>query len=278
MSLPSFLLSHSFFFFFFFSLCLISFALSAAHVPSLLLCSFTPSTYLLPRAHLILLHFSLPPPWFFSVPPHHLLSDSNIFFPLFYPLCVFPWPLRALADSEYFDRQEHKGTGCMSRGTSVQKVFGHFTTFCEMERHSRGHFTMFCALEGHPRGDTTTFWLMERRPRRHFTFCPLAGHPRGLSIMFCALEGHPRQSQIFPLLFMWTLYAVVCLNLRWILHNQSQRCQRSCLCICTVLKSTSSNRARADKACRAWVQNGALTPVKQTGLTGQTCSGTVRIA
>ncbi len=35
------------------------------------------------------------------------------------------------------------------------------------------------------------------------------------------------QSQIFPLLFIWTLYAVVCLILRWILNKHSQRYQRS---------------------------------------------------
>ncbi len=29
-----------------------------------------------------------------------------------------------------------------------------------------------------------------------------------------------RQSQIFPLLFMWTFYAAACLNLRWILKKQ----------------------------------------------------------
>ncbi len=38
-----------------------------------------------------------------------------------------------------------------------------------------------------------------------------------------------RQSQIFPPLFIWTLFAAVCLNLRWILHRQSQRCRCSVL-------------------------------------------------
>ncbi len=38
------------------------------------------------------------------------------------------------------------------------------------------------------------------------------------------------------------------------------------MCTRIVLKSTSSNRARADTACCTWARNEALTPVKQTGL------------
>ncbi len=41
-----------------------------------------------------------------------------------------------------------------------------------------------------------------------------------------------------------------------------------CMCICTVPKPTTSNCASADKVCRAWAWNGALTLVKQTGLWG----------
>ncbi len=52
----------------------------------------------------------------------------------------------------------------------------------------------------------------------------------------------------------------------------------SCLymCILSVLKSTSANRARADKVCRAWAQNGALT-LNKLDFGSQTFSGTVRI-
>ncbi len=40
-------------------------------------------------------------------------------------------------------------------------------------------------------------------------------------------------------------------------HNDvGAQCLCSCTCVHTVLKSTSSNGARADKACCAWVWNG----------------------
>ncbi len=64
-----------------------------------------------------------------------------------------------------------------------------------------------------------------------------------------------RQLQIFPPLFIWALHAVVCLNLSRILHSHSDvgaPCLCSCMLIRTVPKSTSSNRARADKAWHAW--------------------------
>ncbi len=46
-----------------------------------------------------------------------------------------------------------------------------------------------------------------------------------IKFLVCSLVSPGIQAWIFPLLFIHTLYAAVCLNSRWILHIQSWRCR-----------------------------------------------------
>ncbi len=57
-----------------------------------------------------------------------------------------------------------KGTHCLRCGTSVQKLSGHFPTFCPMERHPWVHFTMFVYRKGTLEGGLSCFMYWKGTP------------------------------------------------------------------------------------------------------------------
>ncbi len=66
------------------------------------------------------------------------------------------------------DENSKKVTCCKRRGTSVQNVVTHVTTFCPLEGHPRGHFTTCCPVEECSRGNFMMLYLPQWKPTRHF--------------------------------------------------------------------------------------------------------------
>ncbi len=76
--------------------------------------------------------------------------------------------------------------------SSVQKVVGHFTTYCPMERH----FTIYCPLEGHSRKCFIVFFLPWGHARGHFySIFSTLGH-RGGNCPYCSLSESPTATRL----------------------------------------------------------------------------------
>ncbi len=110
-------------------------------------------------------------------------------------------------------------------------------------------------------------WSMECDPH-----CQIMNHLFFHLAIVTLLVGYSRskrQLQIFSLLFIWTLFAAICLNLRWILPKQSQRFWRSNPLLPTVPGMTKH-------AVLGHSMEHSHQPNKlDSG--GQTCLGTIRL-